>query len=308
MPFFSVIIPTYNRSSMVAEAVSSVLNQTFKDFEILVIDDGSTDDTQSALSPFSDRVCYFRQENGGVASARNLGIAKSRGEYICYLDSDDLWPANKLSSYNDAIRKANDPHFLFSDFVKHDCSRNITYDISNSRIFSYLYSLCTIEEQLAQLSGKDLKELLLRGYPLYPSTFCIKRNVHQQYLWDPGVLKSEDFNFVLKLAQKYSFFYIDQTLCTVRVHDSNKSSDFLTKNAVIIGTMRAVRDLYESNDQKHFYNLYIAKKHLSNMTHYREVGLYKKSIEQLVSALCYKNTWARLLPPIFGKRNIEKSD
>jgi glycosyltransferase involved in cell wall biosynthesis len=95
-PVFSVIIPTFNRAALVTEAVRSVLQQTFGDFEIVVVDDGSSDDTREALRPYAGRIRYVHQENAGVAAARNRGIAESRGEYLAFLDSDDLFAPRML--------------------------------------------------------------------------------------------------------------------------------------------------------------------------------------------------------------------
>ncbi len=90
-PFFSVIIPTYNRADKVVRAVKSVLAQTWQDYEIVVIDDGSTDNTADALKPFEQQIRYFYTPNGGVAAARNYGIAQSKGQYLAFLDADDRW-------------------------------------------------------------------------------------------------------------------------------------------------------------------------------------------------------------------------
>jgi glycosyltransferase involved in cell wall biosynthesis len=95
-PVFSVIIPTFNRAGLVREAVLSVLEQKFGDYEIVVVDDGSTDGTREALRPYTGRIRYFHQENAGVAAARNRGIAESRGEYLAFLDSDDLFAPRML--------------------------------------------------------------------------------------------------------------------------------------------------------------------------------------------------------------------
>lgn len=95
-PLVSVIIPTYNRADMVVEAVRSVLEQTMDDFEVVVVDDGSTDGTRDALRPFADRIRYVHQENAGVGAARNRGIAESRGELLAFLDSDDLFAPRML--------------------------------------------------------------------------------------------------------------------------------------------------------------------------------------------------------------------
>jgi len=92
----SVIIPTFNRGYIVAEAIESVLSQTYRDFEIIVVDDGSTDNTREVLEPYRDRIRYFYQENKGVAGARNKGIEESRGAFIAFLDSDDIWLPEKL--------------------------------------------------------------------------------------------------------------------------------------------------------------------------------------------------------------------
>jgi glycosyltransferase involved in cell wall biosynthesis len=97
-PRVSVIIPTYNRTALVAEAVASVLAQTWRDFELLVVDDGSTDHTLEVLSPFREEIKLLRRRTRrGVAAARNLGLAAARGEWLAFLDSDDLWFPEKLA-------------------------------------------------------------------------------------------------------------------------------------------------------------------------------------------------------------------
>lgn len=94
----SIIIPTYNRSGACLRAVDSVLNQSFKDFELILVDDGSTDHTQKWISSYTDkRLEYFKTGHQGVAHARNFGVQKAKGEWICFLDSDDVWRRHKLS-------------------------------------------------------------------------------------------------------------------------------------------------------------------------------------------------------------------
>ncbi|MFH2066714.1 MAG: glycosyltransferase [Pseudomonadota bacterium] len=95
-PVVSVIIPTYNRAWIVKEAIRSVLAQTFPDYELIVVDDGSTDNTQAILSEFQDEIVVIRQNNAGVSAARNHGVDAAKGELIAFLDSDDLWLPNKL--------------------------------------------------------------------------------------------------------------------------------------------------------------------------------------------------------------------
>lgn len=87
----SVIIPTYNRADLVCEAIQSVLDQTYQNFEIIVVDDGSTDDTKQVLTLYKDKIIYIYQQNQGGSAARNTGLKHSKGEYISFVDSDDLW-------------------------------------------------------------------------------------------------------------------------------------------------------------------------------------------------------------------------
>jgi glycosyltransferase involved in cell wall biosynthesis len=94
----SVVIPSYNSARYVVAAVESVLAQTYRDFEILVVDDGSTDNTKEVLGKYGDAVRYLYKPNGGVSAARNYGIEKARGKYVAFLDADDLWMPEKLEN------------------------------------------------------------------------------------------------------------------------------------------------------------------------------------------------------------------
>ncbi|MGR3294296.1 MAG: glycosyltransferase family 2 protein [Candidatus Scalindua sp.] len=91
MPTVSVIIHTYNNEKFIAETVEFVLNQTYNDYEIIVVDDGSEDGTRDALLPYMQKIRYHYKENGGIASAKNAGISLSESEFIAFLDHDDLW-------------------------------------------------------------------------------------------------------------------------------------------------------------------------------------------------------------------------
>ncbi|MFL5348772.1 MAG: glycosyltransferase family 2 protein [Hyalangium sp.] len=109
MPFFSIVIPTYNRARLLEESLASVFAQELTDFEVLVVDDGSTDDTQAVLARYGERVRALRQTNQGQGAARNLGIQHATGRYIVFLDSDDLWFPWTLETYKQAIGMYGEP-------------------------------------------------------------------------------------------------------------------------------------------------------------------------------------------------------
>ncbi|MCP4711182.1 MAG: glycosyltransferase family 2 protein, partial [Planctomycetes bacterium] len=92
----SVIIPTFNRANYIEEAVNSVLSQTYDAIELIIIDDGSTDNTRQLLSEYGDELRYYRQDNQGIAAARNRGVTHATGDYLAFLDSDDIWMKDKL--------------------------------------------------------------------------------------------------------------------------------------------------------------------------------------------------------------------
>ena len=132
-PLVSVIIPTYNRAHYVVEAVESVLAQTHKNIEIIVVDDGSTDGAEEILDPYKDRIRYFYQENQGVSAARNLGIRNANGQYLAFLDSDDLWLPDKTELQLNFLKENDNYGFVFSNFLIFTDTENET-EIANRSI------------------------------------------------------------------------------------------------------------------------------------------------------------------------------
>lgn len=112
MPLFSVVVPTYNRAGFIAQTLNSVLHQEFTDYELIVVDDGSCDGTAEVLKDYCDSILYIRQHNQGPGAARNLGIKQSRGEYVAFLDSDDVWFPWTLSTFAQIIKDAARPSFI----------------------------------------------------------------------------------------------------------------------------------------------------------------------------------------------------
>lgn len=304
---FSVVIPNYNRQEMVCDAVESVLNQTYPAFEIIVVDDGSKDNSVAELKrKFDQKINLIVQQNAGVSTARNAGVEAATGDYICYLDSDDLWRNDKLEIIARCIQQNPNAGLVFHDFAKHDVrTSDAPYQTTNTDVFPYIFSYASKAElpDTWLLSGSGLVELLLRGYAFYPSAFTIKANVHQQYRWDPGVLKSEDFNFVLKVSLKYSFVYVHENLATIRVHGDNKSDDYITKNRIVLQTMIFVRDLYRHGLPKSTFNEYIYPKYFRTGISYLKKGHFLLGLEYVLIGLSsistyYKFTarFRRLLP------------
>ena len=117
MPEVSVVIPAFNAARFLPDALESVFQQTFTDYEVVVVDDGSTDDTAQLVNRYGNRMRYFFQENAGVSRARNRGIRESAGKYIAFLDADDVWLPTKLARQVERFRQRPALGMVFTDGV-----------------------------------------------------------------------------------------------------------------------------------------------------------------------------------------------
>ena len=222
-PLVSVVIPTYNRSAFVARAVDSVLNQGFTDSEIIVVDDGSSDDTKERLSRFGDRIQYIYQDNSGVSAARNTGITASRGEWLAFLDSDDEWRPEYLAKQ---IRQANKIPGLCMQ------SANCLFISLNGDSRTYF----EINGTIAAFRGKDyllVKEpfsfVISHGPWQLGSTIFRRDAATRAGLFDSRLTLSEDFDFMARVALQGSFGIINEELANIYRRD--ESTECLTHQA-----------------------------------------------------------------------------
>lgn len=202
----SVIIPTYNNAQFVAQAVDSVLAQTYPDFEVIIVDDGSTDDTQAALAGYDKRIRYIYQENRGPAAARNHGYHVSSGDYLLFLDSDDLVPTDKLEVQVSFLEMRPEFGLVYSAW------RQI--DEGGTRILG---------EVRPSRQGHLLREILCRRLFFFPGAAVIRRECLEQVgLFDEALFGCEDADLWLRLAYAgYAFGYVDVPLFSYRVHSDS---------------------------------------------------------------------------------------
>lgn len=240
-PSVSVIIPTYNRKDLVLETINSVLKQTFKDYEIIVVDDGSTDGTQLELSYLvhSGKLRYVYQENNGLASARNRGIDESVGRYLAFLDSDDIWLPSKLEKQVAMLEK--DPHcaMVYTD------SRNFNeYGLSPvSRLVS---------SDKNTMAGM-IWEYLVMGNFINPSTVLIRKTVIGQVgYFDTALKMGEDWDFWMRIAHKNRIGFIDEALVHYRIHSNNmtKNTAVLTQYLTLIINKTFMKSLMDKKNVK----------------------------------------------------------
>jgi GT2 family glycosyltransferase len=211
MPRVSVIIPTYNSAEYISQTLDSVLAQTFQDFEILVVDDGSTDPTQQVISAKFPTVRYLYQENRGVSAARNLGIRCSKGEYIAFLDSDDTISREKLKIQVQYFDSHPDVGLVYSGWE--------TMDINGSK---------TARAARPGKEGNLLKEILLREVFFTIGSTLVRRSVLDQTgFFDEALLASEDVDLYIRMAYAgVRFGYVDELLFQYRIHPSSLTASY----------------------------------------------------------------------------------
>ena len=213
MPQISVVIPVYNGERTIEETIASVLAQTFTDFELIIINDGSQDNTveviQKIIQETADpRIKLYSYSNAGLAASRNRGITKAEGEYISFLDADDLWTKDKLASQYQALQTYPQAAVAYSgtdwideagNFLKHSSPPSISGDIYGVLL-------------LSNIVGSGSNALIKRDVLSITGGF------------DESLKASEDWDFLIRLAAKYQFIRIDAPQILYRQSPNSMSS------------------------------------------------------------------------------------
>lgn len=203
---FSIVIPVYNKADTILETVQSVLEQSYEDREIIIVDDGSQDDLRQALSSVRENIRLIRQENAGVAAARNRGIDESVGNYVCFLDADDIWLPEHLATISAAIDAEPEACFL-------------------STMFRTTFSDGAVKSKLTLLP--EYKEVFwvddyFRMVLDYSTTFihtdsvCIKRSVLEKFRFEVGEKIGEDTDLWYRIAAYYPLLIIKKETAIYR--------------------------------------------------------------------------------------------
>ena len=311
---FSVVIPCYNGEKHIHISVDSVLAQSFEDFEIIVVDDGSDDDTAAVVEALAakdekSRVQLVRRENGGVSAARNSGIKASQGDYVCFLDSDDQWLPEHLAVLSDAIDR--NPHETF---------------------FSTLSQIRLVDGRISR-QDKDMPEDIfviedyfdyeISGKPKvskFTSTICLKRSFFDQHgLFVEGVKISEDEDMWYRAAAYHNFVVIPH-ISVQRNRDLSEATrrpvtpetdPFVARKAALLaderisaGKRRSIELLIERHEIRLIRNMIKnghKKKALKTLLSSRIDGRYRKTL--LI-------TWISLLVPmpVIRKMEMRKAD
>lgn len=206
MPQVSVIIPTFNRKRLVVQAIESVCRQTLTDVEILVVDDGSSDETQRTVAAMQDdRIKYIQKANGGIASARNTGMRRALGDYLALLDDDDLYSPDYLQMMTDRLEQDSEFGLAYAQFKNIYTDGRQEDGLQPDRYWS----------------GWQTKNFFGRMPCMLPSAVVMRRTAVEGIWFDEAIRYSEDIDFFLRLSVRCPFLCVPEAVVFRRFFSDN---------------------------------------------------------------------------------------
>lgn len=268
----SVVIPAYNCGRYIKDTVQSVINQTYKNLEIIVVDDGSVDNTKEALEPYRGKIVYSYQENKGLAEARNTGIRASKGEYVAFLDADDLWLQEKIEKQLELFRNCPEVDIVFSDFSAFTQEKEISSSWIKEYFEVFLAYGLTFEKIFAKKINKnsncyvgDICKTMFLGNFILPSTVLMKRKCFDNigYL-DRNYRINADYDLFLRITSKHIAGYTNAPLTRYRLWEGNvsKTKSYQFNIAEITGI---IQKFIKTNHETVFAESYRVNKRLSQL-------------------------------------------
>lgn len=217
MPSVSVIIPAYNAASIILETIQSIQAQTYTDFEIIVVNDGSTDNTLEVLESIQEpRMKVFTYPNGGVCLARNRGVARSSGEFLAFIDNDDIWTNDKLELGVKIFQEKRHAGAVYSWFY------NMIDDDDGTRRFLPTYD--------ATFEGNVHTELLLRNFIGNGSNLIVRREVFDSVGgFDPALCSPSDWDFSIRVSKEFEFAVVPKVQVFYRKNPGSMSVNNVIK-------------------------------------------------------------------------------
>jgi glycosyltransferase involved in cell wall biosynthesis len=253
---FSIILPTYNRAHLLNKAISSVTNQTYSNWELVIIDDGSTDNTKEVILAIIEqgkRVKYYYQNNAERSAARNNGISKATGNYICFLDSDDAFLSNHLQVLADSISEKKLPEAMFITGVirnENGVEKNVEYESAESHENAVCYFLMAQESVI-------------------PSRVAIHKNVLSNLKFDTGLKDVEDTDLWIQIGLKYAIYNIPVATVIYFLHDDNSTNK---KKNPFINQLKGLEKIFSNKELSSIIPSTIRRKKFSSC--YRGIAAY----------------------------------
>jgi glycosyltransferase involved in cell wall biosynthesis len=252
MPAMSVIIPVFNGEAFISEAIESVLNQQFEDFELIIVDDGSEDSTPDKIAEYGDtRIRSFRIENGGVGTARNEGISRTQAPILTFLDADDRWRPEKLAREFEVFSAEPEVGLTFSNFTRFNRDGEFPLDQ-----FSFFQGIASIPTRPSIRGGARVvlvppfqAFLKLYDFPAFTPSIAVRRGALGDLRFpnwrrdeEGRLMFLEDLSVIPRIFLRTSVAYFTDPLLEVRRHERNATSDSSTMARAILNSLLSLVD------------------------------------------------------------------
>lgn len=257
-PRVTVIVPTFNSASYLPAAIDSILGQSFTDFEILVVDDGSTDSTPEALAPYRQTIRYTRHENCGIGETRNRALALARGELVAFLDADDLWERDHLEIKVRALDRYATLGGVFSDFLVIDATGAVVNTDGTMAAFSVFkrngFSIESAFQRRGELEAAGrvvpllmgtIFETMFLGNFVLPTSLVIRRELALANGPFTAMRTQEDYEYLLRFARHHAFGFVPEPLVRYRRHPEQLTS-YARLESILVAASSIV-DRYEED-------------------------------------------------------------
>lgn len=336
MDIVSVILPTYNRANYIKDAIESVLNQTYRNIELIIIDDGSADNTQTVIEPYlkDNRVRYIKQENAGAAAARNRGMGLRIGKYVAFIDSDDIWEKDKLEIQLAVIDALPEVIAVFSDFsaknqngyIEHSHIRSYfgvlnNYRLTYTDIFDHIFegNIKGFKRNEKIYWGNIYKTMIFGNIMLTSTCLFLAEVFNKIGGFDITYGTLEDYDLFLRVTRELNVAFIDKPLAHYRYNTNQLSGelffgklcntliDIFKKNIMNIKDKEFLR--YNKKKIKQRLGMYQAQQAYYNFVHENMTTAVKCYLQSIRNNPSNYNSYIYLLfslLPISATRFVRK--
>lgn len=272
---FSIIIPSYNRATFLPKAIKSVSDQTYLNWELIIVDDGSTDNTKEVVDQFltDTRVHYHYQENAERSAARNNGIRVSNGDFITFMDSDEYMDTNRLELLFQGIKKNNNIQALYFTDIRFEFSNPEKNYVRQGRFFSF------------PVNPNELIETII-GNP----QFCASKEVFEKHKFNPNLTVGEDMELLFRISCEFPLIYLENNATITEIEHEERSVNF--KSKAIFKQLETIKIMFNRNHPAYRLDsqnkkLLIGGVYLRCSYHYIYQSRYRKAFNYCLKSLLF---------------------
>lgn len=289
----SIVIATYNMGEYLCGAIDSVLNQTYENIEVIVVDDGSSDSTSEVIKPYLShpQVSYFFQENSGQPKAKNKGIELAKGDFIAFCDADDLWCNDKLERQLPLFAKPGNIGVVYSDIGELDENDQLVAEKS-SRVECY--------------SGNVIRPLLIKNFVPFGTAIVKRQCLDELGVFNENYPMGIDWDLWLRIATRYEFYHLPEVTYLYRVWDGQMSSNYQGRYQWAIAILENFQQSHPNIVEKKYYqqawaDMYVGRGRVLMANEQRFVSAFCDYLRALSNYPLYVPAWKSLAKLFLGR-------